>query len=115
MSVIEERTETVALPVTRRDVLHRAADILEEWGWKQRASVWDGMTHRATCLLGAVHLATIDLQGRGGRSYISPLCDTSKALDGAFGAPQQAWRWNDEPGRTKAEVVALLREAAEQV
>lgn len=97
-----------AEPVTTADVLHRAADLLEEFDWCQGNLGRNG----AYCAMGAIG-AVVD------RANLSP-GEWYVALDVAsFGLPASGTKhplahWNDEPGRTKAEVVARLREAAER-
>lgn len=111
MSVIEQRQQRevtapqspVAEPVTVADVLTRAADLLGEFGWTQQ-----GVGSKAEgemCMIGACVEAAKDL-GRNGWSI---------ALDnvGVGRTGESIGGWNDAPGRTKAEVVAKLREAAE--
>lgn len=114
---------TVAPAVTEADVLRRAADLLEEFGWCQGdyAKPANGLgpaglsdpcdqTVQAFCMAGAYYRAACDL----GRSVTHP-GDCEKQLRHLV--PDQ-WRgsislWNDESTRTKAEVVQRLREAAE--
>lgn len=115
MSVIEAPSPTVTAPVTRRDVLHRAADLIEEWGWTTGIG---GMPHvhvyyngvRAYCLLGALAQAEVDF-GLPYRDYSAGAvlgATDDVSLDDLF-------RWNDSrsPRRGKRQVVARLREAAE--
>lgn len=111
MSVIE-REERVE--VTTADVLNRAADLLEEFGWCQQAEArnYKGVGGDALdpdvarfCIYGALRRAGIDL---GAPRYFGWDCWDAMGLEGAPGP------WNDEPGRTKAEVVAALRSAAEK-
>lgn len=116
MSIVERErveTEVVTPPVTTKDVLHRAADLLEEFGWCQGNSALaedgeavfsqnfetDKRRRVAFCHNGAIKQAKIDLGFHG---------QTGWGDDAAF-------RWNDEPGRTKAEVVTRLRNAAESL
>jgi hypothetical protein len=87
---------------TVRDVLHRAADLLEEFGWCQgrAGSKADG----AMCAGGAVIEAVADF--RNGPNFWttwSRFCEKYRGTS-----------WNDAPGRTKEEVVTALREAAER-
>jgi hypothetical protein len=118
MSVIErERVEEKT--VTKADVLHRAADLLEEFGWcrsvSARTATGEGTSVCAQdavqfCMLGAVHRAALDLgldwpRPKGWKDW-----PPYKARD-YLGL---GWTFNDDPGRTKAEVVAKLREEAER-
>lgn len=105
MSVVErERVEEVTREATEADVLERAADLLEEFGWCQgyMGSKRDGQF----CSLGALIEATNDLGGDFGA--------VRRALgyEDAGSMGRHIARWNDDAGRTKAEVVAKLREAA---
>jgi hypothetical protein len=92
-------------PPTTSDVLHRAADLLEEWGWKQFD--YGSKEEGAFCALGAMDEARVDLLGpywfKRPEAY---------APERIFRPERGIPEWNDTPGRTKAEVVAALREAA---
>ncbi len=85
------------------DVLNGAADLIERDGWMQ-GGFTDG-TRR--CASQAIYDAT----ARG-----SNLVSFHEARD-VFAESVQTeltWGWNDIPGRTKADVVAALRAAAEK-
>lgn len=98
--------------VTTADVLERAADLLEEFGWCQQhyalteegeISLPDQGDAVQFCAAGAAMRSMFDFgleNWTGGHGLVKA----------AFGG--EASRWNDEPGRTKEEVVARLREAA---
>jgi hypothetical protein len=112
MSVIEVRKPAeVTVGVTRRDVLHRAADLLEEFGWTQNseARTADGRCVKAYnhdavafCAGGAVDRACFDLAiPEWTYEEIADLIGQGYA------------DWNDDPRRTKAQVVARLREVAD--
>lgn len=102
--------------VTTRDVLHRAADLLEEFGWCQqsagrssdgvRLGLYDDDFNHAVayCRNGAVGQACLDLGVGLSWANKHGLLGNGTAYEVAF---------NDAPERTKAEVVARLREAAE--
>ena len=123
MSVIEapQREYQAPLPPpnddpkpTKRDVLHRAADLLEEFGWCQGAltNLGIGISPREAgvdrfCLSGAIGRAVYDLLGFSEGSAIA----WARILHDLGGI--EAVSWNDAPGRTKEEVVTKLREAAE--
>jgi hypothetical protein len=100
--------ETVRTPkeVTEADVLHRAADLLEEFGHCKGAL---GSKERGEfCVMGALTEARRDLGVRDGLGMgYTPLAD-------AIGRDVFLHIWNNHPDRTKAEVVAKLREAAER-
>jgi hypothetical protein len=115
MSVVETVVETTVVPVTRRDVLHRAADLLEEFGWCQHD--YGSYRRGAFCAVGAIAHAARDLGDPVPADskrctfigqYEDKYQDIIEADDGLL------HYWNDAPGRTKAEVVARLREAAER-
>lgn len=98
--------------VTAADVLERAALILEEWNWCQ-GQLRDGDSF---CMLGAIAFAS------GMNPYDVPdswdMQEPPTVYEEAVGVlssvcPHKA-RWNDQEGRTKEEVIAMLREAAER-
>ena len=90
----------------------RAAQLIRSHGWVQH---WFGNTDTGFCLLGAcVH--ALDESGESTWSAMTPV---SQALSGALFPTDDFWitktevdwevsRWNDKPGRTKAEVLDLL-------
>lgn len=87
------------------EVLNRAADLIEpEGAWTQGTYglIGDG-EYRCLCLYGAVREAARGYPRavpKGCMSVLDGLCDNDPV------------GWNDTPGRTQAEVVAKLREAA---
>jgi hypothetical protein len=94
--------------VTTRDVLHRAADLLEEFGWCRFVQAQNEKGEQVDitdsevvefCMVGAYWRAAIDLDAS---------CPDLSGLGGRDA------RWNNEPERTKEEVVAWLRESAER-
>ncbi len=98
-------------PEKWRLILRRAADVLDDARWIQ------GMpTDRAGgyCLLGAISLVAY-----GRMCSFGPKSNARRAVEAVsryIGEPPdfRIWVWNDEPGRTKQEVIATLRAAAEQ-
>lgn len=107
----------VATPPTKRDVLHRAADLIEEFehckgdfarNSRGHGVWWHSSDVVAFCALGAIHRAHDDFGFDPDESifaYSRPLARL---------VPEGHIKdWNDAPGRTRAEVVARLREAAE--
>lgn len=103
--------------VTTADVLHRAADVIEEWGWAQGTHArrtdgspcgWDSVTAASFCALGAIHKALDDL-GLVGEDRNFVRC--AGWLAGCV-PDFNIKDWNDDLGRTQAEVVATLRAAA---
>lgn len=116
MSVIErEQVEYGAPPVrppeerkpTKCDLLHRAADLLEEFDWCRVS--WGSKAEGRFCAHGALMAATADY-GLG-FSGDGPYAEAMRAWQQRTGGGVLAW--NDAPGRTKTEVIAALREAAE--
>jgi hypothetical protein len=99
--------------VTVADVLVRAADLLEEHGWVQGRI---GALGEGFCAVGATEQAARDL---GVPSSTNAVVGLTYFVGTPFDAEVEnlAMRflngaWNDRPGRTKAEVVARLRDAA---
>lgn len=114
----------VTVPVTRREALHRAADLLEEFGWCQWSPArdedgWNCLPcdrgAQSFCLTGSIERAVFDLTGHDMRANgpLPGLSITNTRPSGYTGRSFDP-RWNNAPGRTKAEVVALLRERAEE-
>jgi hypothetical protein len=106
------------LPEWKR-VLLRAHEIIEESGWCQLTlQAEDGRV----CLEGAVILASGVRLRRSPAGHITADSDDvhmSSALN-AFRMLKQrlrteAWEWNDEPGRTKHEVLKLIRDTVAEV
>lgn len=107
-SVVQHDASTVEVAepatVTKKDVLHRAADLLGEFAWCQHEG--GSKEEGRFCAAGAIGAAARDLTG----SY--PEWDAGDWF--GFATVQDLHEWNDTAGRTKAEVVARLREAAER-
>lgn len=104
MIELEERTETEAppRPKTPQETLLAAARYIEEHGWCQGSwSQPDG----SVCLWGALRAIVVGDHGSFSREDWEPLAERLPL--GKFAAA-----WNDEPGRTEAEVIAALRAAA---
>jgi len=109
--------------MTPAEILRAAADKLDE-GWTQGAHARDGdgrpvhalsQTACAWCAEGAMAAAagTVTV-------FIDPA--VYEALGAATGRPAPVWLqsrklnlWNDEPGRTKEQVQAAMRAAADQL
>lgn len=123
MSVIERERELLLLPPkgapkppqsppTKRDMLHRAADLIEEFGWTQGSQ---GMPccHRdgrgQLCYLGAIVQAAYDLGLKCRNGDEMAWAATFTGEDAV-----NAYSWNDNLRRRPAEVVARLREAADR-
>lgn len=123
MSIIErERVQETVAPVTTKEVLHRAADLLEEFGWSKDDGEIQFSKPGPFCLATAAQEALRDF---GVERDVFSSDDVLYGLYRALGFAPAAtpnddvspWsvvpKWNDKPGRTKAEVVARLRAAAE--
>lgn len=113
MTVVEHERVTVETEreASVRDVLHRAADILGEWGWCQGAA----QRGDSFCALGAIFFAATGQKPASvslDRAEETPLYWRARAAFSQV-APALA-RWNDQPHVTKEKVVAKLREAAER-
>jgi hypothetical protein len=80
------------------NVYEKAAQLIEECGWFQGTAVGPG---GELCMLGAIDSAG-ELVGDGGPGLSRIYAD--------LGLTNVA-NWNDAPDRTKAEVLAKLREA----
>ena len=93
-----------ATPITKTArVLLAAADLIERDGWVQ------GITrcHAGRCMIGAVSDAA------PARFDLWPAIERiNETLGRPFADPATVAYWNDAPGRTRDEVVALLRQAA---
>jgi hypothetical protein len=88
-------------PATEADVLRGAIAVLEEYGWIQGRL---GDCAEGFCIMGAVRYAALTVAGDDMLGWFDVLEEA--------GLPQDAGFWNDQRGRTKAEVVALLKRAA---
>jgi len=85
------------------DVLNKAADLIERDGWTQGTYQLDGKR----CVDGAISATSHDWSTWRNRK------EARELLRDTIGA-QILVDWNDAPGRTKTEVVAALRAAAER-
>jgi hypothetical protein len=111
MSVIErERRVKIQSPRTMADDLNYAADLLEseEWGWCQGVA----RNGDSLCMLGALAVATGNALREHQESFEGDLGPRYEAAYKVL--PEGKAAWNDEPGRTKAEVISALRSAAER-
>jgi hypothetical protein len=88
------------------EVLSKAADLIEpEGAWTQgQYGAFDEEAHAYTCLclFGAVKEAGDETDAADGVWKFLQAATSNKPID-----------WNDQPGRTQAEVVAALRQASE--
>lgn len=97
-------------PTEPADVLDAAADYIERHGWLQGQSwlgEWPNLAYRSgpVCASGAIRVA-VRPDGKWSNTAQSALQVLENYLD-AYAA-----QWNDIPGRTRAEVVQALRDAA---
>lgn len=92
---------------TARDVLLGAARLIEERGWLQHNYRGPNGERCATsALLAAAHFRI---------SQPNPAyCEANRRLERVI-RDRSVTGWNDKPGRTEAEVLAALRQAAEGV
>ena len=104
------------------NVLHRAADLIEERGWTQAtagdpgADPWGGGSGSAApvCIEGGI-LAALGVDTEGDLPPLDFIhCTAYKAVQTYLGLPDSelVFHWNDETGRTASEVIETLRAAA---
>ena len=93
--------------MTTREVLLKAADIIEEKGWYQGNMIGP---KGELCMLGALNVASdYSLEYFNVRTVVRDHLHIS-VKDKSFSLSN----WNDAPERTKEEVIAALRGAAEE-
>lgn len=97
-----------------QDVLRQAADLIERTGWCQgvyardaRGVITDFISDAAVefCALGAIFHCEPE-------GYAADVSAPEQLLVNRIGT-RTVGEWNDAPGRTKDEVIATLRKAAE--
>lgn len=96
--------------MTVAEQLNAAADYIEEHGWCQNAYEDD---NGGVCASGALREVGRQAFGPGGVGMFSVPYRLALTVVGRK-LPAMLCDWNDEPGRTKEEVVAMFREAAKQ-
>ncbi len=108
------------------EVLDRAADLIEERGWTQGGGGWfpESLPCDAPlCAEGALKAACVEaaaLEGghytdfHYGRDWMKTGEQTGalRAVRNYLDDASPVFAWNDEPGRTGPEVIAVLRAAA---
>lgn len=99
----------MSTPSIVANIFVRAKGYITEYGWQQESY---GSRTRGYCLDGAV-VATVRDSGTD-RYYASARNLLTKLIE-QDGYEPSVWRWNDSPGREKAEVLALLDRAIEMV
>lgn len=99
-------------------VLDRAADHIDRVGWHQgdlyNPIDWDEMAALdcRVCAIGAINVALhgtplfSDVQGEAEAN------DIATKVEDFLGLGEELLGWNDEPGRTQAEVTGALRDTA---
>lgn len=115
--------------VKAKDIYNKAVDVIEELGWAQgqlggRQREYDMRGNKidaACCAVGAIRQAAQDITGTTGLSAYGSISLLRHALEEMidfkpddFIVRASITRWNDAPGRTKEEVIELLRKAAEK-
>lgn len=119
--------------MTAQEVLTKAADLIEQAPKLARgafeAPAWrlgtvgyvtvsdlpdDADFSRCYCAVGAIRQAAIEAYGDGyWATFALARVITGEPASGISSAEKSVYAWNDDPDRTKAEVVAALRKAAE--
>ena len=104
------------------EVLNRAADLIEERGWRQGPAGWDNDQGSRLCLEGGILAALetsfsdIDLREwfMDCPAYVAVAnyLELPSGRDLAGHDNRAIWRFNDDPGRTQSEVVEVLRACA---
>lgn len=93
--------------ITVAEHLELTALVIERYGWAQG-------THRTTsgrrCILGAQ--AVLYRLGLGDETTVAAAANRLQAVLAARGCTLPYARWNDLPGRTETDVLALIRTAA---
>lgn len=107
-----EAPKTTPKEVTTADVLERAADLLEEFGWAQGHLNISFVKPGPFCMGTAIQEAARDLAPDRHTELVDAIYQPGERA--AFGFDGQVATWNDCLGRTKSEVVSLLRQAAER-
>lgn len=112
------------------DVLDDAADVIEKHGWNQGHLISDDGT--SVCAMGALDYVTDGISLRDGKFICIPSINMSSSYDALLANAAvnalciQLKRecedgidgiatWNDTPGRTKQEVLDMLRKTAKHV
>lgn len=109
MAVVEHERLAIPTKTKRAAIFQRAADLIEEFGWKQ--GDYGSKEQAGFCMIGALAEARVDL-GDIGRDSRVPKCYIGVTED--WLGNDWNYQWNDEDGRTKDEVVARLRVEAER-
>lgn len=108
-TLIEARPLVEVLPPGKREQLLRAIDLIETNGWTHgMGGMPDYHTEDAEplCLVGSIQQARADLG-------LPRLSNDDTARLAGFDCYEDAYLFNDGQGRTKDEVLAVLRREAE--
>lgn len=106
------------------DALDLAADLITDYGWfqKQRSALdRDCLCANVALIKAGVMLTTESPDGARDSERILLTSEAQVMLAQRLGfslgrsVEQMIITWNDTPGRTKTEVIAVLREVAEKV
>lgn len=92
------------------EALRKAADLIEANGWWQSKSDSDCGNNQHICVAMAIDMAITADRASGKKTV--PFNDAKEQLERHLGVTDVI-AWNDTPGRTKDEVIAALRAAAE--
>ena len=84
-------------------VLDRAAEVIEDRGWRQGEHSWHWDHHNdPVCAAEAINIASVELDWRSVAGFAM---EEVKKRTGANGVAQ----WNDRPTTTEREVIRILR------
>jgi hypothetical protein len=93
------------------EVLDLAADMIEKRGWVQGTEGWGGVS-APLCLEGGI-LAALGHPAFVGITHKEMwACPAYRAVQDYLEYDRELWWWNDTYGRTKEEVIEVLRAAA---
>lgn len=95
---------------TPSQIIARARELLKERGWVQGTL----RSKNGYCTIGALHAASKELKGgHNRRKALEIVAQVAARRRGHryFSSETDIWRYNDESGRKKAEVLSLLRTA----
>jgi hypothetical protein len=97
-----------------KQVLLGAAEYIEKYGWVQgRAGGPIGQMNYPACAYGAIDAASANPDPYEASELTNEVCEMLNEYLGITEPGANFIRFNDTPGRTASEVVALLRDAAE--
>jgi hypothetical protein len=119
VTVVEREVIAPTAPaVTEADLLSRTADLLEEFGWVQGDIAQDeegascGSDRGVSFCVGGAYLRALQDLGVFADTSHLDWNEDLEPLRVALRHEEHVQHWNDAKGRTKAEVVGALREAA---